>query len=88
VGRGPGHVDPVEQDAPVGRPLEPGDQPQGGRLAATRRAEQGEELAPWHLQVDAVDGGDVLEPLDQPDQPDLASAHAAAPFSDAPPRAS
>jgi hypothetical protein len=39
---------------------------------------------PGHVQVDAVDGGDVLEPLDQPDQPDLASAHAATPFSDAP----
>jgi hypothetical protein len=84
VGRGAGHVDPVEQDAPVGGLLEPGHQPQGGRLAAARGAEQGEELAAGHVQVDAVDGGDVLEPLDQPDQPDLASAHAATPFSDAP----
>jgi hypothetical protein len=69
-------------------PLEPGDQPQGGRLAAARGAEEGEELAAGHLQVDAVDGGDVLEPLDQPDQPDLASAHAATPFSQTPPPAS
>src|SRR5829696_6443033 len=82
VGRGAGHVGPVEQDAAVGGLLEPGDQSQGGRLAAARGAEQGEELAPWHLQVDAVHGGDVLEPLDQPDQPDLASAHAATPFSE------
>jgi len=44
--------------------------------------EQGEELAAGHVQVDAVHGGDVLEPLDQPDQPDLASAHGD-PFSDA-----
>jgi hypothetical protein len=49
--------------------------PQRGRLAAAGGAEQREELAPRHLQVDAVHGGDVLEPLDQPDQPDLASAH-------------
>jgi hypothetical protein len=82
VRRGAGHVDPVEQDAPLGGLLEPGDQPQGGRLAAARRAEQGEELAAGHVQVDAVHGGDVLEPLDQPDQPDLASAHGD-PFSDA-----
>src|SRR5918994_6015711 len=33
VRRGPDHVDPVEQDAPVGGLLEPGDQAQGGRLA-------------------------------------------------------
>jgi hypothetical protein len=49
---------------------------------------KGEELAPGHVQVDAVDGGDVLEPLLQPDQPDLASAHPATPFSHAPPKAS
>src|SRR4029453_5879150 len=82
VGRGAGHVGPVEQDAALGGLLEPGDQPQGGRLATPRGAEQGEELAPWHLQVDAVNGGDVLESLDQPDQLDLASAHAATPFSE------
>jgi hypothetical protein len=88
VGRGAGHVDPIEQDAPGGGLLEPGDQPQGGRLAAARGAEQGEELASGHVQVDAGDGGHVLEPLLQPDQPDLASAHPATPFSHAPPKAS
>jgi hypothetical protein len=76
VGRGADHVDPVEQDAPAGGLLEPGHQAKGGRLAATRRAEQGEELAAGHVQVDTIHGGDILEPLDQPDQPDLASAHA------------
>jgi hypothetical protein len=86
VGRGAGHVDPVEEDAAGARLLEPGDQPQGGRLAAAGGSQQGEQLAAVHLQVDAVDGGDVLEPLDQPDEPDLASAHSA-PLSDgAPPR--
>jgi hypothetical protein len=80
VRRGPGHVDPVEQDAAVGGLLEPGDQPQGGRLAAARGAEQGEELPAGHLQVDAVHGGDVLEALDQPDQPDFASAHGGDPL--------
>jgi hypothetical protein len=81
VRRGAGHVDPVKQNAAVGGLLEPGDQPQGGRLAAARRTEEGEELAPGHVQVDPVDRGHVLEPLDQPDQPDLASSHAATPFS-------
>jgi hypothetical protein len=40
-----GHVPAVEQDLALGRPLEARDHPQGGRLAATRRPEQREELA-------------------------------------------
>jgi hypothetical protein len=82
VRRGAGHVDPVEQDAAGGRLLEPGDQPQRGRLAAAGRPQQREQLAAAHLQVDPVHRGDVLEALDQPDEPDLASGLAAAPLSD------
>jgi hypothetical protein len=70
VRRHAGDVDPVEQDAARGRLLEPGDQPQGGRLAAAGRPEQREELPAGHRQVDIVDRGRVavVEPLSQPDE--------------------
>ena len=45
----------VDQDLAVGDLLEPGDHPQQGRLAATRRADEDHELAVLDLQVDAVD---------------------------------
>ena len=35
---------PVEHDAPAGRPVEPGDDPQQRGLSAARRAEDGDEV--------------------------------------------
>ena len=46
----------VDQDAPFGRHVEPGDHAQGGRLAAARRAEQHDQLAARRGEGDAVDG--------------------------------
>ena len=65
VRRHVGDIGAVEQDLARGRLLEARDQPQGGGLAAARRAEQGEELAAGHGQVDVVDR-DLAEPLGQP----------------------
>jgi len=68
--------DLIEQDLARGRLFEPGDQPQGGGLAAAGRAEQGEELAAGHGQVDVVDR-DLAELLGQPAQLDASSGHGA-----------
>ena len=57
-----------DQDRSLGRLLEAGQQPQRGRLAASRRAEQREELAAAHGEVHAVDGRDEAEALDDTDQ--------------------
>ena len=57
------HVVAVEQDLPVVRTFEAGDQPQRRRLAAPRRAEEREELAGLDRDVDPVDGCDVSELL-------------------------
>ena len=65
-------VDPVEQDAPARRALEAGDHPQRRRLPAAGRAEQREELARRHVEVDAVDRDVVAELLAQLLEPDLA----------------
>ena len=46
----------VADDGAAGRPVEAGDQPQQGRLAAARRPQQGEELAGLDVEVDALDG--------------------------------
>ena len=64
----PDRVDAADQDRSLGRLLEAGEQPQRRRLAAPRRAEQREELAPAHGEVDAVDGRDRTEALDDADQ--------------------
>jgi hypothetical protein len=40
------HLLAFQQDAALGRHLEPGDQAQQGGLAAARRAQQGKELVP------------------------------------------
>ena len=58
-------VDVVEHDPAARRPLEAGDHPQGRRLAAAGRADHREELPGGHLQVDAVDRGDLAELLRQ-----------------------
>ncbi len=53
----------VDLDRARGRLLEPGDDPQKGRLAAARGPEQDHELAIPHRQADAVDRGHVAEQL-------------------------
>ena len=63
-------VDPVEEDLTIGRLLEPGEHAQRGGLTAPGRAEQGEELTGLDLDVDAVDGGDAVELLAEPDDRD------------------
>ena len=64
---------------PGGRLLEPADHPQGRRLAAARRAEEAEELAVAHLEVDVVDGEHVAERLRHLDEPDVDIWHVRAP---------
>ena len=56
VRREPRHVLALELDQARGRLLEAADHPQGRRLAAAGRAEEGEEFAVEHLEVDVVDG--------------------------------
>jgi hypothetical protein len=63
VGRHARHVLPLQNDAARVRHLEPGDHPQGGRLAATARAEQREELALGDRERDVVDRPDPVEAL-------------------------
>ena len=61
-----GHVLPADQDAAGGRVLEPGDQAQGRRLAASRGAEQGEERSRGDQQVELLDRGEPGEGLADP----------------------
>ena len=69
------HVDAVEQDLTVGRPLEARDQAERGGLSAAGRAQQREELPSGHVQVDAVDGRHIGEPFDEIDELDFATCH-------------
>src|SRR5262249_42009697 len=56
-GRGTvGDVLVADEDAPGAHRLKAGDEPEGGRLAATRRAEQDQQLARRCLEADVVDG--------------------------------
>ena len=64
-------VVPVEQDAPAGRALEAGDHAQRGGLPAPGGAEQREELAGRHVDVDAVHRDEVVELLAQLLEADL-----------------
>ena len=70
VGRQPGHVLPVDLDAPEGRRLEAREHPEQRRLAAARAAEQAEQLALPDVEADVVDGDEVAELLG-----DLLDAH-------------
>jgi hypothetical protein len=68
VGRPPeggqaGHVVAVEQDLALARLLEPGDHPQGGGLAASRRPEHREELASRDVEAHLADRSEVAEAL-------------------------
>src|SRR6185436_3435887 len=48
-------IAPVERDDAAGRDLEARDHAQRGRLAATRRAEQCDQLAPLRGEIDTLD---------------------------------
>src|SRR5205823_4931904 len=61
-------------DGPGGRVLEPGDHPQGRGLAASGRAEQGEERALRDRQGEVVDGGEGAERLGDPGQAKILGA--------------
>ena len=50
----------ADEEAPVADLLEPGDAAQRGRLAAARRSDEDEELAVLDLEIQVVDGDDVL----------------------------
>ncbi len=65
VGRQPGEVLAVERDRSRGRRLEAGEHAQQRRLAAARRAEQGEDLALGDVDRDVVDGPVAVEVLDE-----------------------
>src|SRR5204862_5126310 len=69
------HVHAVQQDGPFRGALEPRDQPERGGLAAAGGPEQGEELAARYVQVDPIDRRDLVESLDQVDEPDLSARH-------------
>src|SRR5262249_37776487 len=55
VGAGVGDGRAVEQNAAGGRPIEPGDEPQQGRLPAAGRSEDGHEIVLRHLQRDRLE---------------------------------
>ena len=59
----------LDDDRAVALPLEPGDDPQQGRLAAARRADQRDELAVGDLEIDAPQHLGAIEALsDVPDR--------------------
>jgi hypothetical protein len=57
------HIAPLDPYPPAGRPLEAGNQPQGGGFAATTRADEGNELALLNYQADVLDSFDSIEGL-------------------------
>ncbi|MCY1545954.1 hypothetical protein D9M68_819250 [compost metagenome] len=61
-----GDVLAVEEDAPLGRPLEAGEHAQQGRLARSRTTEQGEDLALVDGQRHVVDRQGLVELLADP----------------------
>jgi hypothetical protein len=58
-----GHVLAVEQNAPGGRHLKPGNHTQRRGLAAARRAEQDEELTMRDREVGVADRDELVEAL-------------------------
>jgi hypothetical protein len=61
----------VDLDLALGRLVEAGDHAQRRRLAAAGRAEQRQELAGLHLEVDGVDSDEIAEPLRDTAQRDV-----------------
>jgi hypothetical protein len=61
------HLLSEDPHASLGREFEAGDQAEGRGLPATGGTQEGEELAVLDLEIDVVDGDDVLtEPLGDP----------------------
>ena len=60
-----GHVLAVDHHPPRGRPVEPSDEPERGRLAAAGRPEQRDELARRDVEIDPGEGDDLPEPAVQ-----------------------
>ncbi|MNK93904.1 hypothetical protein D3C87_1140880 [compost metagenome] len=58
-----GHVRAIEPDPPAARPVQAGNQPQQRGLAAARGAEQRDELAARHVEVDAAEHVVLAEAL-------------------------
>src|SRR6185436_9504289 len=63
MGRLAGDVDALDADLALAGPLEAGDHPQRGRLAAAAGAQQREELAARQLEAEVVDGQERVEAL-------------------------
>ena len=55
------HIDSVEEDRSAVLPVETGDHPQQGGLAASRWSQYGEELPVLHIERDVIHGGEVRE---------------------------
>ena len=75
-------VDAVDQDGAAGRVLEPGDQAEQRRLSAAGRADEDDERAVLHDEVDALDDLHVAEGLLDALEFDL--AHDPSPYFTAP----
>jgi hypothetical protein len=71
VRRQPNDVLVGDEDLTLVGAIEAGDEPEGRRLAAAGRAEEREELAVAHGQVDRVDRDDLVEPLRHPAELDV-----------------
>ena len=71
TGREIGHVAAADPDPSRGGRLQPGDDPERGRLAAAGRSEEDDELAVGHGQVDRLQDAHAVEPLLDSGQLDL-----------------
>ena len=78
AGLGMGDDAVADDDVAAGRLDETGNHVERRRLAATRRPDQDQELAVADLQIDALDGGEAAEFLDQ--APEFDTCHASVPF--------
>src|SRR5690606_31603585 len=74
----------ADEDAPRGGLLEPRDEAQGGGLAASRRAQQGEERARRDHQVEVLDRREARKALRDTDQFEVSTRFVARPGHQAP----
>ncbi len=77
VGRYARDVLVVDQDPARGRPVEARDETESGRLAATGRPEEGDELAGADVEIDPCESDDLTEPPVQLLQLDIGHAYRA-----------